>query len=83
MKAKMLTPGRCLLWHRWRLAENTGAIRYQECRDCKSRKAESIEGAGYQPLNLGWLCGATENLQQPDIPSKPNPPPSHHGERWK
>lgn len=56
MRVQMLTQRHCLIWHRWKLAKNTGAILYHECKDCGSRKAESIDGAGYQPLNVDWLC---------------------------
>lgn len=62
MKAKMLTPGRCWLWHRWRTVFDTGYTRYAECKDCKSRKGCQPEG-GYQPFNIDWLCGLATNEQ--------------------
>ena len=62
MKAKMLTPGKCLLLHRWREVVDTGFTVYTECKDCKSRKVRQREG-GYQPVNIEWLCGLATNEQ--------------------
>lgn len=55
----MLTPKRCLFLHRWRVVLDTGATRYSECRDCKSRRIRQRPGAG-ELVNLPWLCGLAD-----------------------
>ena len=60
--AKMLTPGRCMLFHRWREVMDTGFTVYTECKDCKSRHIRQRDG-GYQPINVDWLVGIATNDQ--------------------
>lgn len=62
MKAKMLTPQRCLIFHDWREIMDTGFTVYTECNQCKSRAISQREG-GYQPVNIKWLCGNSTNDQ--------------------
>ena len=61
MEAKMLTPQRCLLFHRWRTVHDTGFTLYQECADCESRKVTHPNTGGYQPINTDWLAGMATN----------------------
>lgn len=60
MKAKMLTAGKCLIFHRWCEILDTGFTVYSECKDCKSRKVRQ-RGGGHQPVNIDWLCGIATN----------------------
>ena len=60
MKAKMLTPERCWLFHRWRVVHDTGFTVYAECLDCESRKVTQPP-TGYQPINADWLAGLATN----------------------
>jgi len=61
MEARMLTPQRCLFFHRWRTVHDTGFTLYQECEHCESRKVTQPKTGGYQPINTDWLAGMATN----------------------
>jgi hypothetical protein len=62
MQAKMLTPERCWLFHRWHVVHDTGYTVYSECTDCKSRKVTQPPN-GYQPIDTDWLAGLRHNSE--------------------
>lgn len=63
MKAMMLTPQKCVLFHRWKTVHDTGFTLYQECADCESRRATQPKTGGYQPINTEWVLGTATNDQ--------------------
>lgn len=54
-----ISENKCWTVHRWKTVRDTGCNKYQECKDCDSRRVVPCNLV-YQPVDIRWLLEKTK-----------------------